>query len=233
MQTETEGLALNALMEHALYWCHMNEGFGRKFLSAYYERYMREKHGFVRSRAPSMDEFNAMGVLAQRSLLGKWIALLDVVDFELRFEKFNFQASTLALNGTRGAILTGMSFQADNMSLNLMERTSQSERAHVVLANIIMKRRKPEEQIVPTAGIITELQYWHASATCFVERPLTRELALRARDSEWQYGELKRLLVSEHLLAFLCGTRDGSVSPVKLLEKELLALTFSLLLGCS
>ena len=232
MQTETGGLALNALMEHALYWCHMNEGFGRKFLSAYYERYMREKHGFVRSRAPSLDEFNAMGVLAQRSLLAKWIALRDVVDFELRFEKFNFQASTLALNGTRGAILTGMSFQADNMSLNLMERTSQSERAHVVLANIIMKRRKPEEQIVPTADIITELQYWHASATCFVERPLTKELARRARDSEWQCGELKRLLVSEHLLAFLCGTRDGSVSPVKLLEKELLALTFSLLLGC-
>jgi hypothetical protein len=193
---------------------------------------MLEKHGFTRSRLPSLDEFNAMSVLAQRTLVEKWRALRDVVDFELRFEKFNFQASTLVLNGTRGAILTGMSFKADNMSHNLRELTSRSESAHVVLANIIMKRRKPEEQIVPTADIITELQYWHASATCFVERPLTKELARRARDSEWQCGELKRLLVSEHLLAFLCGTRDGSVSPVKLLEKELLAMTFSLLLGC-
>ena len=162
----------------------------------------------------------------------KWRALRDVVDFELRFEKFNFQASTLVLNGTRGAILTGMSFKADNMSHNLRELTSRSESAHVILANVIMKRRKPEARIVPTAEIVKELQYWHASATCFVERPLTRELARRARDSEWQYGELKQLLVSEHLLAFLCGTRDDSVSRVKLLEKELLALTFSLLLGC-
>ena len=232
MQTETGGLALNALMEHALYWCHMNEGFGRKFLSAYYERYMLEKHGFTRSRLPSLDEFNDMGVLAQRTLMEKWRALRDVVDFELRFEKFNFQASTLVLNGTRGAILTGMSFKADNMSHNLRELTSRSESAHVILANVIMKRRKPEARIVPTAEIVKELQYWHASATCFVERPLTRELARRARDSEWQYGELKQLLVSEHLLAFLCGTRDDSVSRVKLLEKELLALTFSLLLGC-
>lgn len=220
------------LMQHALYWCRRNETIGNEFIKIYYERYMLEKHGFTRSRLPSLDEFNAMSVLAQRTLVEKWRALRDVVDFELRFEKFNFQASTLVLNGTRGAILTGMSFKADNMSHNLLELTSRSESAHVILANVIMKRRKPEARIVPTAEIVKEHKYWHDSATCFVERPLTRELARRARDSEWQYGELKQLLMSEHLLAFLCGTRDGSVSRVKLLKAELLVLVVSFFLGC-
>jgi hypothetical protein len=54
------------LMQQALYWCHWDESKGREFLQAYYERYMREKHGYVCMRYPSPAEFKGLGVAGQR-----------------------------------------------------------------------------------------------------------------------------------------------------------------------
>ena len=231
MQVEVDGLALRELMEHALYWCRTNEGLGRKFLSAYYERYVCEKHGYERGRLLSFADFNALGVLAQRSLSAKWRGIADAIEIEMWNENFNYAASTVSLNGTRWAILSGMSFKATNMAHNLRDFTSRSESEHVILANIIMKRRKPEERVVTTEEIIGELQYWYESATYFVERPLKKRLAQRAKDSQWQHEEIRGLLTSEHVLAFLCGTRADSVSLVKSLKSDLLAMIISLLFG--
>jgi predicted NAD-dependent protein-ADP-ribosyltransferase YbiA (DUF1768 family) len=96
------------LMQQALYWCHRDESMGREFLQAYYEHYMHEKHGYVHMRYPSPAEFKALGVAGQRSLLEKWKGLEDAVNFELHHEKFDLEASTISLRGTRAAILTGM-----------------------------------------------------------------------------------------------------------------------------
>ena len=79
--------------------------------------------------------------------------------------------------------------------------------------------------------MISVLQYWHDSATYFVECPLTYKLAQTEKDSKWQYEELKHMmLLSEHVLAFLCCTRKNSESLVKLLNKDLLSLVISSLL---
>ena len=92
------------LMQQALYWCHRDESKGREFLQAYYKRYMPEKHGYVHTHYPSPAEFKALGVAGQRSLLEKWTGLEDAVNFELHHGKFDFQASTFSLKGTRGDI---------------------------------------------------------------------------------------------------------------------------------
>ena len=50
------------------------------------------------------------------------------------------------------------------------------------------------------------------------------------KDSKWQYEELKHMLLSKHVLAFLCCTRKDLASLVKLLNKDLLSLVVSSLL---
>ena len=97
----------------------------------------------------------------------------------------------------------------------------------------MMKRiRLPEQEKITmtTAEMISVLQYWHDSATYFVERPLTYKLAQTEKDSKWEYEELKHMLLSEHVLAFLCCTRKDLASLVKLLNKDLLSLVISSLL---
>ena len=135
-----------------------------------------------------------------------------------------------------------MFFKAANMAHNLRELTSKCYYEHLVLANIVMKciRLPEQEKVTMTIGeIITELQYWHDSATYFVERPLTYKLAQTEKDSKWEYEELKHMLLSEHVLAFLCGTSNDSASAVNLLNKDLLSqvvsslLPFALKQGCS
>ena len=200
------------LMQQALYWCHRDESKGREFLQAYYERYMREKHGYVHMCYPSLPEFKALGVAGQCLLLKKWTGLEDAVNFELCHGKFDFQASTFSLKGTRGDILTGMSLKASYMAHHLRELTYKCYYEHVALANIIMKciRLPEQEKVTMTIGeMISVLQYWHDSATYFVERPLTYKLAQTEKDSKLEYEELKCMLLSEHVLAFLCCTSKG------------------------
>jgi hypothetical protein len=224
------------LMQQALHWCHRDESMGGEFLQACFERYMREKHGYVCMHYPPPAEFNTLGVAGQRSLLKKWKGLEDAVNFELLHEKFDFQASTISLNGTRAAILTGMFFKAANMAHNLHKLTSKCCYEHLVLANIIMKLiRLPEQEKVTmtTVEMISELQYWHDSATYFVERPLTCKPAQTKKDSKWQYEELKHMLLTEYVLAFLCCTSKDLASLVKLLNKDLLSLVVSSLLHLS
>jgi hypothetical protein len=165
--------------------------------------------------------------------LGKWKGLEDAVNFELHHKKFDFQASTFSLNGTRGDILTGMSLEATYMAHHLRELTSKCYYEHLVLANIIMKciRLPEQEKVTMTIGeMIPVLQYWHNSGTYFVERPLTYKLAQREKDSKWEYEELMHMLLSEHVLAFLCGTRKDLASLVKLLNKDILSMVVSSLL---
>jgi predicted AlkP superfamily pyrophosphatase or phosphodiesterase len=216
-------------MQQALHWCSINESMSNDYLKAYYESYLYEKDGYVHVLYPSMNDFEKLSVLDQRSLLEKWQGLEDAINFELRYEKIDFEASTMALNCTRGSIYSTVSTNAFYMVDHVRRLTYKSYYEHVAVANVIMKRVRPENYEVTTAKIIAELQYWYASATCFVERPLTKGYAQRAQDSSWQYEELKQFLVSNHILAFLCGTCNGSMSLVKLLHKELLSMIMSFL----
>jgi hypothetical protein len=55
-------------------------------------------------------------------------------------------------------------------------------------------------------------------------------MAQTEKDSKWQYEELKHMLLSEHVLAFLCCTRKDLASLVKLLNKDILSMVVSSLL---